>query len=224
MIETLLVEDDIDLSSTLIDVLAGAGIDCDHAANGRLGLNLALEQRYDVLIVDVSMPKLDGLGLCEALRVEGRDVPILMLTARSALDDKLAGFDAGADDYLTKPFEVAELIARVRALAGRRSSAPRIWQIGELRLDLDRLQATRHDRTLALTPTGWRMLLALVRAAPATASYAQLYAAGWREEAPTRNSFNVQLHKLRRALDAPGERPMLHTVAGTGVRLESHDV
>lgn len=222
-INALLVEDDVDLSATLVDYLALADIDCDHAANGQLGLRLAETNSYAVLIVDVSMPVLDGLGLCERLRAGGRDVPLLLLTARDALADKLAGFEAGADDYLPKPFALDELVARVRALAGRRSGAPAVRQIGELSIDFDRKHASRNGRRLELTPTGWRMLEALARSSPKAVSREGLFEAGWRDETPSRNSFNVQLHRLRRAVDGADETPLLHTIAGIGVRLGDRD-
>ncbi|MEM8768127.1 MAG: response regulator transcription factor [Pseudomonadota bacterium] len=218
-INVLLVEDDIDLSATLVDYLALADIDCDHAANGQLGLRLAEANRYDVLVVDVSMPVLDGLGLCERLRVNGIDVPLLLLTARDALVDKLAGFQAGADDYLTKPFELDELVARIRALSGRRSGQSPVRDIDGLRIDFDQKCASRNGRKLELTPTGWRMLEALARSSPKALSREGLFAAGWRDEVPSRNSFNVQLHRLRRAVDGADEEPLLHTIAGIGVRL-----
>ncbi|MEM9743190.1 MAG: response regulator transcription factor [Pseudomonadota bacterium] len=218
---TLLVEDDIDLAATIVDYLATESIECDHAANGRAGLNLVTTNRYEALIVDVSMPGLDGLNLCQQLRAAGRDVPVLMLTARDSLGDKLAGFDAGADDYLTKPFDIEELVARLRALAGRRSGNVRHRHIGGLVIDFDRHHAARSGRTLELTPTGWRMLALLARRSPETVAYDQLFEAGWGDDPPSRNSFNVQLHKLRKALVGAEEPDLLHTVAGVGIRLEA---
>lgn len=224
-ISVLLVEDDRDLAATVVDYLELENIACDFAPNGAVGLDLAREERFDVLIVDVSMPVMDGLRLCETLRRDGRDVPLLILTARGTLQDKLSGFAAGADDYLTKPFEVDELVARVRALAGRRSARPTVRQIADLRIDFDRCEADRRGRQLDLTPTGWRMLEALARQSPRTLTHAQLYAAGWLDEVPSKNNFNVQLHRLRRAVDGEATMKLLHTVAGVGIRLgEEHDV
>ncbi|MEM1144629.1 MAG: response regulator transcription factor [Pseudomonadota bacterium] len=223
-INALLVEDDVDLSAALIDLLEIEGIHCDYATNGRSGLQLAQSNPYDVLIVDVSMPVMNGLSLCEVLRADGCAVPLLMLTARDTLDDKLAGFDAGADDYLTKPFAAEELVARIRALAGRRSAQARRQVVGDLVVDYDRQRAERNGRTLDLTPTSWRLLEALAKVSPSTLPYQALYLAGWGEDMPSKNSFDVQLYKLRRAVDQPGESPMLHTVTGIGVRLGADGV
>ncbi|MEM6773788.1 MAG: response regulator transcription factor [Pseudomonadota bacterium] len=222
-INALLVEDDRDLSATVVDYLALEDIHCDYAPNGDAGLSLARSHPFDVLIVDVSMPVMDGLLLCEALRRDGRDVPLILLTARDTLDDKLSGFKAGADDYLTKPFEMDELVARVRALAGRRSAQLSVRQIGDLRVDFDRSLAERAGRRLELSPTGWRMLETLARHSPRTVPHEQLYEAGWVDEVPSRNNFNVQLHRLRRAVDGDESVSLLHTVSGVGIRLGEED-
>ena len=116
MISALVVEDDLDLATAVVDYLQLEGMACDHAGNGVAALELAQERAFDVIILDLNLPRLDGLGVCGALREQGNDVPVLMLTARDSLDDKLSGFDSGTDDYLVKPFAMDELLARVRAL------------------------------------------------------------------------------------------------------------
>ena len=122
MISALLVEDDLDLARAIVDYLELERIACDHAGNGVAALELARDTEFDMIILDLNLPRMDGLDVCSHLRDEGNDVPILMLTARDSLDDKLSGFDRGTDDYLVKPFAMDELLARVKALAGRRSS------------------------------------------------------------------------------------------------------
>ena len=121
-IHTLLVEDTLSLAETVIAFFELEGIDCDYAATGPQGLELALSNEYQTILLDINLPRMNGLEVCEALRHQGVDVPVLMLTARDTLEDKLAGFDAGTDDYLIKPFELSELAARVKALAKRRSA------------------------------------------------------------------------------------------------------
>ena len=124
-VQVLLVEDDRDLAASVADYLALEKICVDHAYNGQAGLQLVTSNRYDVLLLDLMLPQIDGLRLCEKLRQQGIDIPVLMLTARDTLDDKVAGFRAGTDDYLVKPFAMEELIMRVRALAKRRSGQVR---------------------------------------------------------------------------------------------------
>ncbi|WP_319557849.1 response regulator transcription factor [Thiomicrorhabdus sp.] len=121
MLNILLVEDDLDLAQTLVEYLALENIACDHVANGVAGEKLAGETAYDVLVFDVNLPGQSGFRSCENLRADGIDTPILLLTARDGLEDKLQGFESGSDDYLVKPFEMAELVARLKALSLRRS-------------------------------------------------------------------------------------------------------
>ena len=125
MLNILLVEDDLDLAATLVQYLALENIRCDHANNGLSGLQLAQQHSYDALLLDLNLPRLDGLSVCQRLRNQGNDTPILMLTARDQLADKLDGFNAGTDDFLVKPFELQELVVRVQALARRRSGQAR---------------------------------------------------------------------------------------------------
>ena len=118
---TLLVEDNVSLAQTVIAYFDLEGIDCDYASTGSQGLELALSNDYQAILLDINLPRMNGLEVCEILRNRGVEIPVLMLTARDSLADKLAGFDAGTDDYLVKPFELIELAARVKALAKRRS-------------------------------------------------------------------------------------------------------
>ncbi|MFC6978432.1 response regulator transcription factor [Microbulbifer taiwanensis] len=136
MLNILLVEDDLDLAQTLVQYLALEEIRCDHASNGVAGLHLMEKHRYEALILDLNLPRLDGLSACQQLRARGDDTPILMLTARDQLEDKVEGFKAGTDDYLLKPFEMEELVVRLRALARRRSGQVQRLCCGDLEMNL----------------------------------------------------------------------------------------
>lgn len=219
----LLVEDDRDLAASVADYLALDQIQVDHAYNGQAGLILATDNRYDVLLLDLMLPRMDGLSLCEAIRAEGIDTPTLMLTARDTLEDKAAGFRAGTDDYLVKPFAMEELVMRVRALAKRRSGQVRRLQVADLELALETRKASRAGQPLKLTPSGWILLEALVRASPAVVSRGQLEYLLWPDETPDSNSLKVHLHHLRKQVDKPFDRPLIHTLPGQGVLIKDGD-
>ena len=216
MIRVLLIEDEMDLAQTLIQFMGLEGMVPDHANNGIAGLELVRKNHYDVLVLDIGLPRLNGLELCDALRKEGVDTPVLMLTARDSLDDKLAGFAAGSDDYLVKPFEMAELFMRIKALARRRSGQVRRLQLADLTLDLDRQQAVRNNKSLKLTPTTWALLETLLRASPGTVSRGDLEFALWGEEVPDSNSLKVHMFHLRKQLEQKDLPTLLHTIPGQG--------
>ncbi len=219
----LLVEDDFDLAATIVQYLELEGMICDHAASGEAGLNLAKQNDYDVLLLDIMLPRMNGLELCQALRNKGKDTPVLMLTARDTLDDKLAGFTSGTDDYLVKPFDMQELIMRIRALARRKSGQAKILKVFDLTMHLDSKEAFRSERKLALTPTGWILLETLVRLSPAVVSRNKLVQAVWGDEIPESNSLKVHLHKLRKQVDGSKKSPMLQTIPGHGYVLRRPD-
>ena len=223
-INALLVEDSRSLAETVISFLALECVDCDYASTGSQGLELALANRYEVILLDINLPNLSGLEVCDALRQEGLDVPVLMLTARDTITDKLAGFDVGTDDYLVKPFELSELVARVKALAKRRSGQGRRLQVGSLLLDLSLMQATREGRTLNLTPTCWKILELLMRESPNVVSRQQIEAHIWGEEdLPDSDTLKVHLYKLRQEVDKPFGSNLIQTVAAHGVALRLTD-
>jgi len=136
-LQLLLVEDDIDLATAIIDYLELEDIHCDHAANGVSGFSLIQNNKYDAIILDLNLPKMSGLKVCEAMRSEGIDTPVLMLTARDTLEDKLAGFAKGADDYLIKPFAMEELIVRTQVLSRRRSGQINKLIVADLELNAE---------------------------------------------------------------------------------------
>jgi DNA-binding response OmpR family regulator len=212
MVNVLLVEDDIDLADTVIQFLELDGICCDHASNGIAGLQLAQEGQYQVLILDLNLPRLDGISLCKQLRQGGNDTPVLMLTARDQLEDKLAGFESGTDDYLIKPFALQELVVRILALDQRRSGKIRKLSCADLKMDLDSKTLTREGISLKVTPTGWRLLELLLRASPKVISRRDLEAALWGDEIPDSNSLKVHISNLRKVIDAPFPGALLQTI------------
>jgi DNA-binding response OmpR family regulator len=222
-LRVLVVEDHAPLRAQVVALLRGAGYRVDEAADGRSALALALETAPDVVVLDLGLPALDGLAVCARLRAEGdRHLPVLMLTARDALSDKLEGFAAGADDYLVKPFAGEELLARVAAL-GRRPAAggDYLLHIGSLRIDRRSREAWRGERALALGPTAFALLLLLAEAWPRALTRSEVIARLWDGDPPESDPLRTHLYQLRQALDRPPLPPMLRTVHGVGFRLES---
>src|SRR6266436_9358669 len=157
----LIIEDELPMRTALADVLQAEGYRVLSAADGESGLQRALVEKPDLILLDVMMPKLDGYAVCEELRRLSNAVPVLMLTAKGQVEDRVAGLDAGADDYLVKPFSTEELLARVRALlrrVQRQTSAPRTLQLGDTRIDLVKQSATRGKKTLHFTAKEFAML------------------------------------------------------------------
>ena len=217
----LVIEDNLRLRSSMAALLESHGHLVDFAADGRSGLRLALAEPPDVLVLDLGLPGLDGLDVCNQLRARAdRHLPILILTARDALDDKLRGFEAGADDYLVKPFAGEELLARCLVLARRnRIGEAHLLRIGSLCIDRRSGEARRDGRVLDLQQTPFRILLALAEAWPRTLTRSELVQRLWGEDPPQSDPLRSHLYLLRQALDRPFETPMLHTVHGVGYKL-----
>ncbi len=220
MLTVLLVEDDFDLAETVIDYLELEEIRCDYASNGLAGLQLIEQNNYAVLLLDINMPGLDGYSLCQRVRLAGNETPILMLTARDQLVDKLDGFAAGTDDYLVKPFELQELVVRIQALAKRRSGQARLLRYHDLEMNLTEHTVKRAGQEIRLSPIGWQILETLLRAVPEAVSRDKLISAVWGEDSPDSDSLKVHLFHLRKALDAPFETPLLHTLPGHGFAIK----
>ncbi len=223
MLPALLVEDDTDLAATIVEYLRLESIPCDYADNGVAGLRMATENPYSVILLDLNLPLLDGLSLCERLRREGNDTPVLMLTAREQLEDKLAGFAAGTDDYLVKPFELRELVVRIRVLGQRRSGQVRVLRCGDLEMDLAAHVVTRQGQAIRLSPIGWRLLETLLRASPDVVTRQKLMAEVWGEDYPDSDSLKVHLFHLRKNIDAPFDKPLLRTLAGHGFAISEEE-
>jgi DNA-binding response OmpR family regulator len=195
------------------------------AADGATGLRLAIGGGYDVVVLDRMLPRMEGLEVCRRLRTEqGPGAPVMFLTARDELEDKLEGFDAGADDYVVKPFELAELVARVEAL-GRRAATRRAEEAPvELRFEgltyhLGRREARRGERELKLNRVGHRILQELLRVAPDVVTRERLEQLLWEGYSPGGSVLRTHIYALRKAVDAPGEAPRIETVHGVGYRL-----
>ncbi|MDE2219536.1 MAG: response regulator transcription factor [Gammaproteobacteria bacterium] len=219
----LLIEDSADLAANVGEFLESRGLTVDYAYDGRSGLHLAASNRYDVLILDLNLPGIDGLTLCRRLR-EGshRDLPILMLTARDTEHDKLTGFEAGTDDYLTKPFSLQELLARLRALARRASGSSQevTLEVGDLSFDAKALEVRRGTRRIELTPIELRLLELLMRASPGVVSRGQIERAVWGDAPPDSDAaLRGHIHALRAAIDHGMQHKLLHTVHGIGYRI-----
>ena len=223
----LIVEDHPDILANLYGFLEPKGHVLDTARNGYAGLALASENEYDVIVLDIGLPGLNGLELCQKLRGElSLATPVLMLTARDSLADKVAGFDSGADDYLVKPFSLVELDVRLKALVRRsegRSAASNKLRFGELVFDPDIQQASRENQPVNLTRTGYILLHALLKAAPRIVSRDTLEQAVWGEDRPDSDALRTHIHALRQGLDKPFAYPMLITVPGAGYRLALPD-
>jgi DNA-binding response OmpR family regulator len=223
----LIVEDHPDILANLYGFLEPKGHVLDSARNGYAALALASENDYDVIVLDIGLPGLNGLELCEKLRGElAIATPVLMLTARDSLADKVAGFDSGADDYLVKPFSLVELDVRLKALVRRsegRNAGSSKLRFGELVFDPDTQQASRAGRAINLTRTGFILLHALLKAAPRIVSREALEQAVWGEDRPDSDALRTHIHALRQAIDKPFTRPMLLTVPGVGYRLALPD-
>jgi len=224
MLRILLIEDQRDIAANIWDYLEFRGFVMDHAADGVTGQRMALDGGYDVVVLDLGLPKLDGLDLCRNLRAAGRDTPVLMLTARDTLDDKLAGFARGADDYLVKPFAMAELEARVRALHRRgRLQHGDLLRVADLTLDPIELQVERAGQKLTLTRAGFVLLDTLMRQSPHVVRHADLVHALWGEGGGDIATLHTHLSVLRSAVDRPFSVPLLHTVHGFGYRIAAGD-
>jgi two-component system response regulator MprA len=218
----LLVDDEPSIISAVGRSLRMSGCEVHTAMDGVSALAAAGTQSMDVIILDVALPDIDGLDVCRRIRGLGDQTPILMLTARDSVGDRVSGLDAGADDYLTKPFSTQELLARVRALVRRAGAGtlPRSIRVGDLYVDSAARVAMRADRVLPLTRTEFALLELFVRhvgeALPRKLIYQEVWGFDMRS---TSNSLDVYIGYLRRKLEADGEPRILHTVRGVGFRL-----
>jgi two-component system, OmpR family, response regulator len=220
-VRVLIVEDQPKLARVLRDGLAKHGLVCDLAATGEDALWMAASTSYDVLTLDVMLPGIDGFATCRRLREQGIGTPVLMLTARNAVSDRVAGLDGGADDYLAKPFSFAELLARVRALARRPSTqrAP-VVEVGDLRLDLAARRVWRSEQEIALTAKELLLLEALALRAGEVLSRIDLLESAWDHAYENRsNVVDAYIRRLRKKIDEPFGIRTLMTVRGSGYRL-----
>jgi DNA-binding response OmpR family regulator len=224
----LIVEDNADLAANIADFLEGHGHQVDVAQDGVTGLHLAVTQPHDVIVLDLMLPGIDGLTLCRRLRQDAQSAtPVLMLTARATLDDKIAGFGEGADDYLVKPFELRELELRLAALVRRAQGGERLnrLQVADLVFDLGtRVVQRAGGRILTLPMLPLRILERLMKRSPNVVWRREIEQAAWGDSPPDSDSLRVHMHTLRAAIDPPDLPPLLHTVRGVGYQLKAPDV
>jgi len=218
----LIVEDNRRLLANLFEYFERSGHILDAAPDGIIGKRLASTQRYDVIVLDWMLPRLDGFQLLKYLREEKKiDTPIIMLTARDELPDKLSGFNAGADDYLTKPFEFAELEVRLQALVTRASRAGRnkCLAVDDLKFDIDTQKIYRDGEEIQLFPVLRKLLKILMENSPAVVSRESLEEALWGDQPPESDRLRAYIYDLRRQVDTPFKNKLIHTVPRCGYRI-----
>jgi two-component system OmpR family response regulator len=215
----LLIEDDLQAAEYLVKSLRENGYTLEHSADGRDGLIKATEQRYDVIIADRQLPWLDGLAIIGALRERGDQTPVLILSALGTVDDRVHGLKAGGDDYLTKPFAFAELLARIEALSRRAASSTERTrlQVADLELDLLARRVTRAGRNIELTAKEFQLLEYLMRRPGQIVTRTMLLEGVWNLHFdPQTNIIDVHMSRLRNAIDKGYSGPLIHTVRGAG--------
>ncbi len=225
----LVIEDNRNLVANLFEYFETRGHQVDAAPDGVTGLHLATTQAFDVVVLDWMLPRMDGPEVLRRLREQHQsDVPVIMLTARDALPDKITGFRAGADDYLTKPFAMPELEVRIEALMARAQGrhGSRLLEVADLKLDLATLEATRSGQPIHLYPAGRKLLEVLMQASPAAVTRDRLENALWGDEPPDGDMLRSHVYDLRRSVDGPFATKLIHTLPRVGYRLavvEEHD-
>lgn len=225
--QILLVDDEVELTDPLSHLLSKQGYSVDVAHDGAEGNQLATTGRYDLLILDWMLPHKTGLEICQQLRSHGDTTPVLFLTAKDTLDDRVDGLDAGADDYLVKPFELRELLARVRALLRRPPMVESVaasarLRVDDLELDCENQIAYRHGRTIELSEKETQLLAYFMRHAHLLLTHDQIHYHLWGEgNKPSSNVLAAQVRLLRRKVEQPQETPLIHTVYGKGYRFGS---
>jgi DNA-binding response OmpR family regulator len=222
----LVVEDNRNLSEMMGEYLEARGFSVDYAGDGHDGYRLAVDNSYDVIVLDLMLPRMDGVELCRKLRNEAKkSTPVLMLTARDTLQDKVIGLDAGADDYLVKPFAIQELEARLRALIrrDRRQVSAEVLKVDDLILDTASLRVTRGGKEIQLSPIGLRLLTILMRESPRVVTRRDIEREIWGDGLPDSDTLRSHLYNLRKAIDRPFQKPLLHTVQTAGYRIADLD-
>lgn len=220
----LLVEDDMKIASFVIKGLKEAGFAVDHAVNGADGLHLALDVPYDAAVVDIMLPELDGLSLIEKLRNQGVDTPVIILSAKRSVDDRVKGLQAGGDDYLTKPFSFAELLARVQGLIRRatRASEPTQLKSGDLSINLLTREVRRGEERIELQPREFTLLDYLMRNEGRVVSKTMILEHVWDYSFdPQTNVVDVLVCRLRNKVDRDFDVKLIHTIRGVGYVLQA---
>lgn len=220
----LVIEDNKDILANIIDYLSIKGYDTDCAQDGLAGLNLAIQNYYDLIVLDIMLPRMDGIEVCKQLRANRKNVPIIMLTARDSIDDRVVGFKAGADDYLIKPFALVELVVRIEAIIRRSQGDDKfLLQVADLTYDLDACIVRRGGVTLKLTPLSLRLLELLMKKSPHVVRREVLEQQVWGDDLPDTDILRSHIHQLRQIIDKPFAKSLLHTVPKIGYRLAESD-
>lgn len=222
----LFIEDNPDLAANLCDYFEARSHTVDSAMDGITGMHLALTETYDMIVLDIMLPGMDGVTLCQKLRQEAAlNTPVIMLTARVTLKDKELGFASGTDDYLIKPFEMKELELRIRALTSRVGGklTRRILQVADLEYSQETMQVRRGSRLLAIKATPLRILELLMQRSPAVVLRRDIEQIVWGDSPPDSDALRVHMHSLRNAIDPSGLPKLLHTLRGIGYRLAPPD-
>jgi two-component system OmpR family response regulator len=222
----LLVEDDVKIASFIVKGLRATGYAIDHATDGEEGLHLALTEPYDTAIIDIMLPKLDGLALIERIRKEKVNIPIIILSAKDSIDDRVKGLQTGGDDYLTKPFAFSELLARVQALIRRASglAEPTRLAIGDLSMNLLTREVTREGKKIELKPIEFSLLEYLIRSAGRVVSKTMIMEHVWDYNFdPQTNVVEARICRLRDKIDRDFDKKLIHTVRGVGYVLKEKD-
>jgi len=218
----LIIEDHKDIAEMLYDFFERRDYELDYASDGKMGFNLASQNEYDIILLDLMLPEMDGLDVCRRLREESKNfTPILMLTARDTLEDKIKGLEMGADDYLVKPFEILELEARVKALMRRKGqvSQQEILQVEDLELDTGTLDVRRSGQNIYLSPIGLKILTILMKESPKVVSRNQLEHEIWGDILPDSDTLRSHMYNLRKQVDKPFENSLLQTIQSRGYRI-----
>ena len=218
----LIIEDNRDIAANLTDFLSARAHVIDVAGDGIGGLHLALTHDYDAIVLDLMLPGMDGLALCRKLRGEaGRQTPVLMLTARDSIDDKILGLEAGADDYVVKPYALREVEMRLKTISRRMQpqGQARTLRVGDLSYDLEIYRVMRGERRIELPPIPLKLLELLMRASPRLVARQAMEAAVWGDSPPDSDALKAHLHILRSAIDKPPDKPLLRTVRGIGYQI-----
>lgn len=219
----LLVEDDETLASFIVSGLREAGFAADHAPDGETGLHMALTEPYDAAIIDIMLPRLDGLSLIEKLRREKNSVPLLILSAKRSVEDRVRGLHTGGDDYLTKPFAFSELLARVQALIRRSTgiSEPHVLQVGDLLMNLLTRNVSRGEESIDLQPLEFSLLEYLMRNAGNVVTKTMIMEHVWDYNFdPHTNVVEVRICRLRDKIDKRFTAKLIHTLRGVGYVLK----
>ena len=222
----LVVEDNNELAETVGTYLESQSYSVDYAGDGLTAMHLAVTEDYDAIILDINLPGINGMEVCRRLRKDARKTtPIIMLTARDQLEDKLEGFEMGADDYLVKPFELPELAVRIEALIRRDKGdvSETVYKVADLELDTEREIAIRDGKRLSLSPRSFEILRVLMRRAPAVVSRRELEKEIWGDEVPDSDALRSHVYNLRRIVDKPFDKPLIETQAGRGFRMADDD-